>query len=65
MEIYPPGTEVLLGTLPAIINQVCIQGQQLTVTYQLVWWAGGNRKCEWVSSHEINCSNQQIQIGFK
>lgn len=53
LTVFPPGTEVRIGKLDAIINQVCVQGKELTVTYQIVWWDDMTRKCEWVADFEV------------
>lgn len=36
------------------------------IEYQVVWWEGRNRKCDWINSVEVTETSDSLQrIGFK
>ena len=52
MKLYRPGTRVLLaGEIPGAINQVCIAGEKLHVTYEIEWWDKHTRHAAWFQPH--------------
>ena len=65
LTVYAPGTEVDLGEdLTGIVNQVMISGKD-RVQYQVVWWVGNERKCEWLDAHEVlPLMESKLKIGF-
>ena len=65
--VYQPGSEVNLGKdLKGTVSQVSIAGQGL-IRYEVVWWSGNERKCEWLEAHEIvaTAGGSLVGIGFK
>lgn len=65
LTVHEPGTVVDLGEdLQGLINQVNIAGKD-HVTYQVVWWVGNERKCEWLDDHELALPKEpKLKIGF-
>ncbi len=65
LTVHEPGTEVDLGEdLTGIVNQVAIAGNA-HVTYQVAWWVGNERKCEWLAAHEVlPLTEPKLNIGF-
>ena len=68
MEVYKPGTEVLLkNELPAIVIGVSIYGD-VAVQYQCAWWSGRSRNKDWIKPSEIVSAakrDSKMKIGFK
>lgn len=66
--VYPPGAEVEFkaGKTPALVVQVCLRERGL-VQYQVVWWAGTDRKEQWVSEGELTwpTATKPVRIGFR
>ena len=69
MRVFKTGSEVRIiqgdnlyvsGTVCA----VCIRGGR--ITYEVAWWSGATRSCEWVEEHEVTtCPRSKKQnIGF-
>ena len=52
--------------IPAVITAVCVRSGT-SVTYECVWWDGRNRKCEWLTTDEIEADDEseEMTIGFK
>jgi uncharacterized protein YodC (DUF2158 family) len=68
MEVFRPGTEVLLkNELPAIVVGVSIYSDD-TIQYQCAWWNGRSRNKDWIKPCEIVSavnSSSKMKIGFK
>lgn len=67
LVVYQPGSEVDLGQgLKGMVNQVIIAAGD-HVRYEVAWWAGNDRKCEWLEQHEVMPSGTTgvLRIGFK
>jgi hypothetical protein len=66
MEFLKQGTRVIiLGTeIKATVAGVSRRGD--LIEYDIVWWANGERKTEWVFSFEIEAYNDNSKpAGFK
>jgi hypothetical protein len=62
--VYAPGTQVSLGNIEAVVNQVCISSGP-RIEYEVVWWNGPTRTLAWVEAHEITSSESpSLRIGF-
>ena len=64
--VYRPGSEVDLGQgLKGTINQAAVAARG-HVRYEVVWWIGNDRKCEWLEEHEILSVPvaDMLRIGF-
>ena len=68
MEVYKPGTEVILkNELPATIIGVSIYGDA-AIQYQCAWWGGRSRNKDWLKPCEIvsiSKRDSKMKIGFK
>ena len=67
MELLKQGTRVtILGTeIKALIIGVCARGNDY-INYEIVWWANGDRKTEWVYNFEIEpYKDNSKPAGFK
>ena len=68
MEVYKPGTEVLLkNELPAIVIGVSIYGDA-AVQYQCAWWNGRARNKDWIKPSEIVSAvkrDNKMKIGYR
>jgi hypothetical protein len=67
MELLKQGTRVvIIGTeIKALITGVSARGEDY-IQYDIVWWANGERKTEWVFSFEIEPYNDNSKpAGFK
>ena len=62
MKIYKPGVTVDMGRIPVLIIEALIKDGD-SVEYRVVWFNGDERKCEWISSIEIN-SKRVGELGF-
>lgn len=66
--VFPPGAEVEFkaGKTPARVAQVGLRERGL-VLYQVVWWAGTDRKEQWVSEGELTwpTATKPVRIGFR
>ena len=65
--VFEPGTKVSLvgSTRLAIISRVMLLGHQY-VDYEVIWWDGSTRHCEWLHSFEVEwCDGERQQIGFR
>lgn len=60
------GCDVILNKgIEGKILQICIR--ETGTQYQVVWWCGSTRKCEWLESQEVeptSNSPSQLKIGF-
>jgi hypothetical protein len=68
--VLPYGCEVEFGPLTSpidgFINQVSIKGVDQVVQYEVVWWAGGERKTLWLDGPEVRtATGARTHIGFK
>lgn len=68
-NILPIGCSVFIGpvekrALCGEISAINIRGN--TITYEVVWWEGLNRKTDWFGEHEITYKPglKKEQIGF-
>jgi hypothetical protein len=67
MELLKLGTRVvIIGTeIKALITGVSARGEDY-IQYDIVWWANGERKTEWVHSFEIEpYKDNSKPAGFK
>lgn len=66
MEVFKPGTQVKLGSIHGVVNQVSITGKSLHVEYEVVWWNEGQRVIQWLHDHEVQWDevSETIEIGF-
>jgi len=67
MQVIRPGTKVSLPQaelVNVLVNQVCITTND-HVTYQVVWWVGGERRDSWVQAHEVSAEVPDwVPVGF-
>lgn len=66
MEIYKPGTKILINdTITGIITQVVL-AQSGTWLYKCAWWNGAHREEDFLYESEFFAGNIEKQkIGFK
>jgi hypothetical protein len=68
MEILAPGTAVWLSLgedITGEILQVCIKSNSY-VQYQVAWWSGRERRCEWLEAFEFTpVKDAKLPIGFQ
>ena len=68
VEVYKPGTEVVLdGDVNARVMAVTILSEDM-VQYKGAWWNSDVRTSEWVRPEEIvstDIKDKNIRIGFK
>jgi uncharacterized protein YodC (DUF2158 family) len=68
MEVYKPGTEVILcDDIKARVTAVSILSEDL-IQYKCCWWNGKSRTSEWVRPEEIittDVKNNTVKIGFR
>lgn len=68
--VIAPGDSCWLDSVEAKVVQVCVRpgnSGEYGVQYQVSWWDGNNRKCEWVEEFEtkpISPNGPFLQIGF-
>ena len=71
--VIRPGQECWIGPkreIAARVVQVSITQADLTevrVSYQVAWWDGNNRKCEWLEQSEVESISPNgpfLPIGF-
>lgn len=66
VEVFALGALVTLlhPKLDAVITAVNIREEG--TTYEVVWWDGKARKCEWVTAAEIDAGDdERRRIGFR
>lgn len=70
--VIRPGDECFIGdAISATVNQVCVRngnGGEMGIQYQVAWWSGNDRKCEWLEEHEVKSISPNgpfMQIGFQ
>lgn len=65
LKIYRVGTKIKIGkNIEATINGAAIYGGN-RVQYQVVYWDGNDRKCEWIEGFEVDGPYEELrQIGF-
>jgi len=52
LSVFSPGLPVFVGgDVPATITAVCVRA--CGVTYEVAWWSGTGRQCQWVEAHEV------------
>jgi len=67
-----PGSACLIGPLketcpiPATVVAVCLYDSE-RVSYQVAWWDGRSRRCEWLESCEVKpAKNSPLKtVGFR
>lgn len=68
MQLFPIGQSVKLDeNITGVITAILIHSNTY-VEYQVVWWDGNTRNCQYVSDIEIKPDNQNyksLNIGFK
>jgi len=68
VEVYKPGTQVVLdGDINARVMSVAILSEDM-VQYKCAWWNSDNRISEWIHPQEIvstDIKDKNIRIGFK
>lgn len=66
MEVHDIDETVQIGDkMTGIITGICIRSGY-NVTYEVAWWDGRQRKCEWLQSHEVESKKKRypLKIGF-
>lgn len=68
MEIFTPGTEILIAhcELRAFINCAALYAHGGTL-YEVVWWKDGTRNSAWLNESEIvptESSTAKKKVGF-
>lgn len=53
LEVFAPGSTVMLGEIPALVNALTIRGTD-DIQYNVVYWTNGIRYDIWVSSYEVS-----------
>ncbi len=53
-------------SIPGTILQVAI-GEKGRVSYQVGWWDGRQRRCEWLEQVEVERQNEalRVRVGFR
>jgi len=69
--VIRPGDECWIGNeIKAKVVQVILKAAgmgEVSVSYQVAWWSGNERKCEWLEEHEcelISPNGPFMRIGF-
>lgn len=67
-QVFEPGCNVFLDGLKepiAFVAAVTIQPGR-RIQYQVVWWDGTSRHCEWLEEFELRATanTPTVQIGF-
>ncbi len=71
LQVTPIGTPVRFGgndgdRIPGVVNAICVrEGDH--VTYEVVYWDGRTRKCEWMERRELIVEEKVakvVRIGF-
>jgi hypothetical protein len=69
MRVFKTGSEVRVRQgdnlyVPGSVCGVSIRGER--ITYEVAWWSGATRHCEWLEEHEVTtCPRSKRQsIGF-
>lgn len=70
LRLLQPETKVEFGpegdTIAGAIRQICINGPHRAVSYEVVYWAGSDRKTVWLDANEVREVNgARVSIGFK
>jgi hypothetical protein len=53
LQTYPVGAKIILNDdVAATVSGVCVRANE-AVTYEVVYWSGSSRHCEWVQSFEV------------
>lgn len=66
IEVFPIGARVTIdpeGEITAEITAILILSNG--IQYQVVWWDGRLRKCEYLNEAEIQGTTPKQQIGFR
>ena len=67
VDLLPVGSEVLIGEkIEGVIKSICVNDNN-QVTYQVVWWNGNARLCEWLDRFEVEAvdsSSNSTRLGF-
>lgn len=69
MIVIKPGTRVRLSVgkdaVVGTVTAVCLRDK--SITYEIVWWDGRIRKCEWVSEGEAIPieGSSETKLGFR
>lgn len=72
MIVLKPSTTVFFtdregekDVITAYITQVCIRSD-LSISYEIAWWAGRTRNVAWVSEKDIKAMahSPRLEIGF-
>jgi len=58
------GSSVVVGNdIPGLVTGILVDSDGLQ--YKVAWWAGSDRKSEWLTAAEVRCeSAQTVRIGF-
>lgn len=70
ISIIPPGANVRIGgssedEFAGVVCQACIR-EGGAVQYQVAWWNGRERRCEWLEACEVVTAQEAArqEIGF-
>lgn len=65
-QVWPVGAKVIVGTdITGTVTGIMLRAG---VTYEVVWWDGRTRRCEWLAECEIKPGSEdstKLRIGFK
>ena len=64
VEAFAVGSAVVVGSdIPGLVTGILVDGDGLQ--YKVAWWAGSERKSEWLTAAEVRCeSAATVRIGF-
>jgi len=64
LEIYKPGTKVLLNGIPCWIEEVRLE-EGSDPRYHLAWFSDDDYKSVWVVENKFKAALEKVSIGFK
>lgn len=64
LSLYEIGAEVNIGGVIAKITAATVREKE-KVTYEVVWWDGPIRHCQWIEECEIRVEPSRVQVGFR
>ena len=65
VEAFTVGSPVIVGSdIPGLVTGILVDSDGLQ--YKVAWWAGSERKSEWLTAAEVRCeSAATVRIGFR
>lgn len=69
IKVIAPGATVRIGQMvKGMVTQISLRGDGTTVLYEVAWWDGNTRNCQWLHDFEVvqaaEDTTEQITIGF-